>query len=53
MPVGDGEMDFSQIFKALKEISYSGLINVELSRHSRNAVAAAKQAYDFLHGFLV
>jgi len=49
---GDGEMDFAEIFKALKEVNYTGLINVELSRHSRNAVKAAGQAYDFLHRYL-
>ena len=45
---GDGDIDFYEIFEALKEIDYVGLINVELSRHSRNAVNAAGQAYDFL-----
>jgi len=45
---GDGEMDFIEIFKALKEIGYPGLINVELSRHSHNAVHAAARAFDFL-----
>ncbi|MDJ0820089.1 MAG: sugar phosphate isomerase/epimerase family protein [Desulfobacterales bacterium] len=45
---GEGEMDFPDIFDALKDISYNGPINVELSRHSHDAVNAAKQAYDFL-----
>jgi len=45
---GDGDIVFYEIFEALKEIDYVGLINVELSRHSRNAVNAAGQAYDFL-----
>jgi L-ribulose-5-phosphate 3-epimerase len=45
---GDGEMDFEQIFKALKEVNYTGLINVELSRHSRNAVKAAQRAFEYL-----
>jgi len=45
---GDGEMDFVQIFKVLKEVGYTGLINVELSRHSRNAVEAAQQAFEYL-----
>jgi L-ribulose-5-phosphate 3-epimerase len=49
---GEGEMDFIEIFKALKDIKYTGLINVELSRHSRNAVKAASQAYGFLYRFL-
>jgi sugar phosphate isomerase/epimerase len=45
---GDGEIDFTDVFEALTEIQYAGLINVELSRHSRNAVKAAEQAYNFL-----
>jgi len=45
---GDGEIDFVEIFRALKEINYQGLVNVELSRHSRNAVKAAAQAFKYL-----
>jgi L-ribulose-5-phosphate 3-epimerase len=45
---GEGEMDFSGIFKALKEINYTGLVNVELSRHSRDAVTAAQRAFEYL-----
>jgi len=45
---GDGEINFSEVFDALNEIQYEGLINVELSLHSRNAVQAAGQAFDFL-----
>lgn len=45
---GEGEIDFIEIFEALKEIGYMGLINVELSRHSRNAVKAAQQAFEYL-----
>jgi L-ribulose-5-phosphate 3-epimerase len=48
---GDGQIDFSEVFDALKEIRYAGLINVELSRHSRNAVNAAGQAYNYLTKF--
>ncbi|UCH22662.1 MAG: sugar phosphate isomerase/epimerase [Deltaproteobacteria bacterium] len=49
---GQGEIDFMDIFKALKEIGYQGLINVELSRHSHNAVEVADQAIVFLRKFL-
>ena len=49
---GEGEIDFSEIFNALKEINYAGLVNVELSRHSRNAVEAAGRAYNFLNSAL-
>lgn len=49
---GEGEIDFVEIFNALKEINYAGLVNVELSRHSRNAVKAAGRAYNFLNSAL-
>jgi sugar phosphate isomerase/epimerase len=45
---GEGEIDFTDIFKALKDISYKGLLNVELSRHSHDAVNVAKQSYAYL-----
>ena len=45
---GEGEIDFADIFKALKDVSYKGLLNVELSRHSHDAVNVAKQSYAFL-----
>ena len=49
---GNGEIKFSEVFEALKDIEYTGLVNVELSRHSRNAVRAAEQAYNFLRNYL-
>ena len=45
---GDGEMDFGLVFSSLREIDYRGPIHVELSRHSHNAVEAARQSYQFL-----
>jgi sugar phosphate isomerase/epimerase len=49
---GEGEMIFPDIFKALSDIDYAGPINVELSRHSMDAVNAAKQAYHYLSAFV-
>jgi len=49
---GDGEIDFRDIFNALNDIGYTGLINVELSRHSHDAVVIAKQAFNFLRKFM-
>ena len=49
---GEGQIEFSEVFDALKEIRYAGLINVELSRHSRNAVNAAGQAFGYLSKYL-
>jgi sugar phosphate isomerase/epimerase len=45
---GEGKIHFGDIFKALKVISYTGLLNVELIRHSHDAVNVAKQAYQYL-----
>jgi len=48
---GDGEMDFAGVFAALRGIDYPGLVNVELSRHSHDAVKTAKKAFEFLSRF--
>jgi sugar phosphate isomerase/epimerase len=45
---GDGDVDFQPIFAALREIDYAGPVHVELSRHSHNAVEAARQAFAVL-----
>lgn len=49
---GEGEIDFQPVFAALGEIGYSGLIGVELSRHSHMGPTAARQAWEFLQPFL-
>ena len=49
---GDGEMCFDDIFAALRDIEYIGPINVELSRHSHNAVEAAIRSYEFLSPYV-
>jgi len=45
---GEGEMRFTPIFDALREIEYQGPVHVELSRHSHDAVSAARRAVEFL-----
>jgi sugar phosphate isomerase/epimerase len=45
---GEGEIEFQPVFAALAEIGYSGLVNVELSRHSHEAPTAARRAYNYL-----
>ena len=45
---GEGEIDFGDLFKALKDIGYNGLLNVELSRHSHDAVNVAKWSFEYL-----
>jgi len=49
---GEGEMDFQKIFNDLKDIKYSGQVNIELSRHSHNAVETAIKAKNFLRGIV-
>ncbi|MFQ5501665.1 MAG: sugar phosphate isomerase/epimerase family protein [Phycisphaerae bacterium] len=48
---GEGEMAFESIFEALLTIGYRGSVNVELSRHSHDAVSAAREAFNFLSRF--
>ena len=45
---GAGEIDFPPVFGALREVSYTGPVNVELSRHSHMGPEAARQAFEFL-----
>jgi sugar phosphate isomerase/epimerase len=49
---GEGELDFADAFAALKEIDYQGGVFVELSRHSYDAVTAARTSMEFLKRFL-
>jgi sugar phosphate isomerase/epimerase len=45
---GEGEMDFPPLFQALAGIDYQGGVHVELSRHSHDAVSAARRSIEFL-----
>ncbi len=45
---GEGEIDFGPVLRALEEIGYEGGVNVELSRHSHDAVETARRALAFL-----
>lgn len=45
---GEGTMNFSPILRAFEAIEYPGCLNVELSRHSHNAVSIAKESFRFL-----
>ncbi|MCS6978246.1 MAG: sugar phosphate isomerase/epimerase [Gemmatales bacterium] len=48
---GEGEIDFGPVIEALKCIGYRGGLCVELSRHSHDAVNAARHALHFLRRF--
>lgn len=45
---GEGEVNFIDVFAALKAIEYTGMVSVELSRHSYDAVNTARKAKEFL-----
>ena len=47
-----GEVDFADVFGALKDVGYSRGVYVELSRHSHDAVETAKNAMAFLGPFV-
>ena len=45
---GEGEIDFADVFRGLREVDYRGGVFVELSRHSHDAVNAARKSLAFL-----
>jgi sugar phosphate isomerase/epimerase len=48
LPFGEGEMDYAPILRALAEMRYDGLVNVELSRDSHRGPEMARAALAFL-----
>ncbi len=52
LQIGEGELDFPSILGALREVGYSGVASVELSRHSHAAVQSAAVALERLEGAL-
>ncbi len=49
---GEGDVDFTDVFVGLRAVNYSGGVYVELSRHSYDAVNAARKAKAFLEEFI-
>jgi L-ribulose-5-phosphate 3-epimerase UlaE len=47
---GEGEMNFGEVFDALRTADYRGGVFVELSRHSHDAVETARRSLAFLTG---
>ena len=45
---GDGEVDFADVMTALRDVGYKRGVYVELSRHSHDAVEAARKSIAFL-----
>lgn len=49
---GLGNLNFTKIFKALKEIKYDNFVTVELYTYQKQPVYAARKSYDFLNRFV-
>ncbi|MFQ6016051.1 MAG: sugar phosphate isomerase/epimerase family protein [Anaerolineae bacterium] len=54
LPIGQGDIDFRQVFEALKEIEYRGLINVEYNSHDLDIdqCLLARKTFDYLQGLM-
>lgn len=50
---GEGDIDFPATIEVLKSADYVGPLQVELSRHSHDAVEACRRAYQFLAPLLI
>jgi L-ribulose-5-phosphate 3-epimerase len=49
---GEGEVDFADVFAGLRAAGYGGMVSVELSRHSHDAVNAARKSMEFLSRYV-
>ena len=49
LQIGDGDLDWADIMRALTEVGFEGIASVELSRHSHAAPEAARTALAALH----
>jgi sugar phosphate isomerase/epimerase len=47
--LGEGELDFAAILRALNDNKYTGLIHVELPHHSHRAAEVARASIEFLN----
>jgi L-ribulose-5-phosphate 3-epimerase len=52
LPFGEGEIDFDEVFGALRDVGYEGGLHVELSRHSHDAVETARRSMEFLRRYI-
>ena len=52
LPFGEGDIDFPPVLAALVEVGYSGLVSVELPRHSHAASTQVARSIDFLQDAL-
>jgi sugar phosphate isomerase/epimerase len=52
LQIGDGSLDWPDILRALREVGFTGIASVELSRHSHAAPEAARVAIERLRSAL-
>lgn len=52
LPLGEGDINFLDVFKALKKIKYANIVNLEMSRNSHNAPIVANQSMIFIKEIL-
>ncbi|HEV7991477.1 MAG TPA: sugar phosphate isomerase/epimerase family protein [Gemmatimonadaceae bacterium] len=50
LQIGDGDLDWPDIGRALREVDFAGIAAVELSRHSHAAPLAARLAFERVQG---
>jgi sugar phosphate isomerase/epimerase len=50
LQIGDGDIDWPETLRALREVNFTGIASVELSRHSHAAPEAARVAKERLDG---
>ncbi len=50
--VGDGEIPFAQIFKALKKINYQGCVNLEYEIHANDPLPGMQRSFSYMRGVL-
>jgi sugar phosphate isomerase/epimerase len=48
LPFGEGTLDVTPVVAALRDVGYSGLVGVELSRDSHRAPEVARAAISYL-----
>lgn len=48
LPFGDGDLDVPAVLHALQDVNYMGTVNVELARHSHDAVNLARWSLEYL-----
>lgn len=49
---GTGAMDFAEIFRAIREINYTGWVTVELYPYESTAEKVAREAFEYLQKFV-